>query len=180
MHHPRPWHRGSLFGDGPRAPLDRNQRARVVYLLDAHVRANRLPAKQERAGKALLKRLGEDGRCDPSHRTLAADAGVSESTVERGLNRMRELGLVRWQNRLVRNGWRAEQTSNAYELMPDASAPLPTPVSCDRQSDGETRFVQIQIPEPPAYAVRQAQEALARARVTMEQRLRAKRNSDMR
>jgi hypothetical protein len=34
--HPRPWHRGSVFGDGPRRPLDREQRARIKYLLNAH------------------------------------------------------------------------------------------------------------------------------------------------
>lgn len=38
--------------------LDRNAHARFRYLLDAHYRAHRLPAKQERIGVALLKRSG--------------------------------------------------------------------------------------------------------------------------
>jgi hypothetical protein len=40
---------------------------------------------------------------------------------------MRGLGLLRWQTRLVRAGWRAEQTSNAYELVPSIAAPAVLP-----------------------------------------------------
>jgi hypothetical protein len=55
-------------------------------------------------------------------------AAVSEDTVQRALVRLRELGLLFWQRRLVRDeasGWRCEQASNAYVL---------TPASCDPQS----------------------------------------------
>lgn len=137
--HPRPWHRGSLFGAGPRRPLDRNQRARFRYLLNAHARANRLPAKQEKVGLALLKRLGVDGQCDPTKATLADDVGCDMSTVERATKRMRELGLLTWQRRLVRSGWRTEQTSNAYVLLTNAAPPVILPRHrCDRQNAGET------------------------------------------
>jgi hypothetical protein len=61
--------------------------------------------------------LARDGRCDPSHARLAADAGVGESTVERALADAKALGLLDWDRRLVRTGWRAEQTSNAYVLL---------------------------------------------------------------
>jgi hypothetical protein len=171
MHHPNPWHRGSIFGDGRRVPLDRNQRARFRYLLHAHHRAGRLTRAGRDAGKALLKRLGPDGRLDPSHETLAGDVACSESTIGRSLVRMRDLGLLRWQRRLTRIGWRAEQTSNAYELVPGAPAPmLPVrpPVCCDRQGDGETRFIEIQ---RPAIEVEVARKALERVRVAMEQRM---------
>jgi hypothetical protein len=40
--HPRPWRRDSVFGDGRRAPLDRNGRARFRFLIRAHRRARRL------------------------------------------------------------------------------------------------------------------------------------------
>jgi len=56
--HPRPWHRGSVFGVGPRRPLDREQRARFRFLLLAHARAGRLSPKAQWVGEALLKRLG--------------------------------------------------------------------------------------------------------------------------
>lgn len=115
--HPRPWHRGSIFGDGRRRPLNREQRARYRYLLSAHYRAGRLPAKQERVGLALLRRLGADGQLDPSYDTLGADAGCSARTARRATASLRELGLLSWQCRLVRTEWRAEQTSNQYELL---------------------------------------------------------------
>ena len=134
--HPRPWHRGSLFGDGPRRPLDRNARARFGYLLDAHYRARRLSAKQERVGRALLRRLGTDGRCDPCYDTLGADAGCSARTARRATAAMRSLGLLSWQTRLIRAGWRAEQSSNAYELLTTAA---PARISCGGQNGRETR-----------------------------------------
>src|SRR3954453_7348819 len=114
--HPRPWHRDSVFGDGPRRPLDREQRARFRYLLNAHRRAHRLTPLTEIVGNALVRRLGVDGQLDPSHDTLAADAGCCSRTVRRVLAAMRALGLVLWQCRLVRVGTRVIQTSNAYAL----------------------------------------------------------------
>src|SRR4051794_27383058 len=126
----RRWRRNSVFGDGRRVPLDRERRARFRFLLNAHRRARRLTPTAELVGTALLKRLGADGQCDPSHATLAADVGCSGRTVGRATVAMRELGLLRWQTRIVRNGWRAEQTSSQFELVP--TAPLPTP-RCDGQ-----------------------------------------------
>jgi helix-turn-helix protein len=139
--HPRPWHRGSLFGVGPRRPLDRNERARFRYLLDAHRRNRRLTPTGQLIGNALLKRVGEDGQCDPSQETLAEDVGCCARTVRRALVRIRELGLVYWQMRLVRVGWRAVQTSNAYELNPSAEAP-----ACGGQNGRETRFIRFSRP----------------------------------
>ena len=129
------FHRNSTFGPGPRRKLDRNERARFKFLVRAHARAGTLPAKQEWISNALLKRLGEDGQCDPSHQTLADDVGCCEKTAERACTHLAELGLLRWTQRLVRNGWRAEQTSNAYELVPTAGLPAP---ACDRQKVGVT------------------------------------------
>ncbi len=134
--HPRPRRRGSLFTAGQRRPLDRDQRARFRFLLRAHARAGRLAAKGQWVGEALLKRLGSDGQCDPSHETLATDAGCSSRTVRRATSAMAALGLLRWQTRLVRTGWRTEQTSNAYELVPTGQNP---DVSCGGQSGRETR-----------------------------------------
>jgi hypothetical protein len=68
-----------------------------------------------------LRLLGSDGRLDPSHASLAALAVVSVDTVKRALIRLRELGLLSWQRRLVRDGWQSHQTSNAYVLIPEAA-----------------------------------------------------------
>ena len=70
-----------------------------------------------------MRRLGTDGRLDPTHATLAADTSCSDRTVRRATAAMRDVGLLRWQTRLVRASWRAEQTSNAYELVPTLAAP---------------------------------------------------------
>jgi hypothetical protein len=171
--HPRPWHRNSVFGDGPRRPLGREQRARFKFLLNAHARANHLPAKQEKVGWALLKRLGADGRCDPTHDTLAADTGISSRTVRRATDTMADLGLLRWQTRLVRAGWRVEQTSNAYELVPATENPA---ACCGGQSVRETRSVDkstdhLPAAAPSAAAIATAQAILAARRRAIEARL---------
>lgn len=113
----RPFHRGSIFGPGRRKPIDRNDKARWRYSVHRHVRAGRIGPKGGWVLELLPDFLARDGRCDPSHARLAADAGVGESTVERALDDARDLGLLDWDRRLVRTSWRAEQASNAYVLL---------------------------------------------------------------
>jgi len=115
------WRKDSVFGIGRRRPLDRNQRARFVWLVKQDRRHGRLTANGEDVGVALLKMLGEDGQLDPSHDTLARQVGCSVDTVQRSLNIMREFGRLSWERRLRRDvgtGWRCEQASNAYALCP--------------------------------------------------------------
>ena len=120
----RRWHAGSIFGTGPRRALDRNQRARFRFLLTAHRRARHITPLAELVGNALVKRLSVDGQCDPAHDTIAADVGCHVRTVRRALDAMRTLGLVIWQRRLVRDGWRVQQSSNAYVLVPLATVEI--------------------------------------------------------
>ena len=112
----RRWHRASVFGNGPRVPMCRERRARYRYLLNAHRRARHLTPLGELVGTAILKRLSVDGRCDPAHDTIAEDVGCCARTVRRALATLKALGLLVWQRRIVRAGWRALQTSNAYVL----------------------------------------------------------------
>jgi hypothetical protein len=179
--HPRPWHRGSLFGDGPRCRLDRNERARFRYLVDAHHRAGKLARAHRDVGHALVKRLSIAGRCDPSQQTLAADVGCSARTVRRANVRMRTLGLLRWQTRLVRADWRAEQTSNAYELVPTAE---PFVICCGGQRVRETGLIDKSIHLASAKPasdtdIAAAQAALARRREVAEGRLLARRGGGL-
>jgi hypothetical protein len=117
--------------------------------------------------------LGEDGRLDPSYAVLAQDADCRVRTVQRACDAIRDLGLLRWTRRLVRNGPYVEQTSNAYELTP-AGAAAPPPSGSTRIGDGQkgrrTDFVNITYCPPP-HEIAAAQAALARARAMMEQRL---------
>jgi hypothetical protein len=139
--HKRSWHHNSVFGDGPRQPLNRDERARFKFLLNAHHKAGRITRACRDIGLALLKRLGTTGRCDPSHATLAADAGCKTAkTAERATAALKALGLLSWVRRLVRTsatGWRAEQTSNQYCLLPSLTS-LNAPRHCDRQNVAET------------------------------------------
>ena len=169
-HHPRPWHRGSLYGPGPRRPLDRDQRARFRYLLSAHRRARRLSPRAEHVGMALLKRLSVDGRCDPSHDTLADDAGCSARTVRRATAAMRMLGMLHWQTRITRNGWRVEQTSNAYQLVPDG---VPAGISLGVPTGGQTgrgtpSKINISLAEEDRQAFASRDRQLAALGITME------------
>jgi hypothetical protein len=160
--HPRPWHRGSEFGAGPRAPLCRERRAQWRARLDLHRRAGRVTALHAEVGRALLRRLAEDGQCDPAHDTIAADAGCGVRTVGRALAALRRCGLVTWTRRLVRAGWRAAQTSSAYVLQLGDLVPIPVR-RCDGQVGRETRN-RDSISAPDPQAIRAAQAALAAIR----------------
>src|SRR5215211_3397122 len=120
------FHAHSLFGDGPRRPLTIGERALWLARLDAARRAHRITPAHELVARALLKRLSPDGRLDPTQDTLARDTGLSDRTVRRALRALADAGLLTWQRRLVRDGWRAIQTSNAYCLVPEG-LPIPLP-----------------------------------------------------
>jgi DNA-binding GntR family transcriptional regulator len=138
-----------------------------------HERAGRITAAHEKIGLALLRRLGTDGRLDPSHATLAEDTGRAPSTVKRALARLKACGLVSWALRIVRAGNRVVQTSNGY-LVTLGSAPAFPEDRCKARTGHQTR--QIEIPLPPASPaeVAAAQDALAQRRAAIEARLMGK------
>lgn len=116
------WRADSVFGPGPRVPLDRERRA--VFRARLKMRAYRCPGRLTIAaadvGRILVDKLGANGQLDPSVATLARLAAVDESTVTRALARLRDCGFLAWTRRLVRDAgtaWRCAQTSNAYALL---------------------------------------------------------------
>ena len=164
---PRPRRRGSVFGDGPRRPLSADERRAWIARADLERRAGRLTPTHLLVAHALLRRLGVDGQCDPAHATLARDAGCDPSSVLRALQALQAVELVVWERRLVRRPWpaggrgasRAEQASNAYELLLPGRPVAPRqerrcmPVchraGCDQQAAGETpsQFTLRSLPE---------------------------------
>jgi DNA-binding transcriptional MocR family regulator len=115
----RKWHKCSQFGDGPRVPLDREQRAQFKARLSLQRRPGRITLAAEKIGMILCNKMGADGALFPAHETLAVEAGVHKSTVQRSLERLRQFGFVEWVRRLIRTkatGWRCEQATNAYVL----------------------------------------------------------------
>jgi hypothetical protein len=110
------WHRDSIFGPGPRRPMDREQRAQFKAKLRLQRRPGRLTVAAAHIGRILVDMLGGDGRLDPSHATIAARAAVHVDTVRRAVAQLRQFGFLDWTRRLVRTAWRCEQTSSAYVL----------------------------------------------------------------
>lgn len=111
--------RASVFGDGPRVPLDREQRAVFKAKLKLQRGPGRISAGARDVAEALLDMLGADGRLDPSLETIAARARLSVSAVKAALARLRACGFLDWTRRLIRGpatGGRVQQTSNAYVL----------------------------------------------------------------
>ena len=113
--------------------LDRERRAVWKARLKIHRRAGRITADQCEVAEALLRRLGSNGRCDPSHATLADDSGESINTVKRAMKALANCGMLGWVRRLVRAGQRVVQTSNAYVLTLGEPPKIPAN-RCEAQS----------------------------------------------
>ena len=106
--------------------------------MEIHRRAGRLTDAGSYVALALLRRLGADGRCDPSHQTLADDSGKSIDTVKRALKAMQALGMIDWARRVCREGSRVWQTSNSYLLRLGQEA-----FCCEGDSARETRRIDL-------------------------------------
>lgn len=167
--HPRRWHREGRFGDGPRMPLCRERRAVWKARLRLYRRAGKLTPLYEDIGLAMLKRLGADGRLDPSHQTVADDVGCDPRSVRRALAAFKACGLVMWVQRLVRAGWRVEQVSNAYALTIGDPPPIP-PARTGGQLVRETRQKSFNLPSPAA-DVAAARSALVQRRAAIEKQM---------
>lgn len=116
-------------GDEPYLrPLDRNDRARILYLAEAYDRQTRQPRQHggalKRTGLAVLRALLcryanlQSGRCDPSAEAIALASGVSRSAVFTALQRLERHGFLERFQRLATyrqaGVWHTEQTTNAY------------------------------------------------------------------
>jgi IclR helix-turn-helix domain len=138
----RRFHKGSVFGTGPRVALCREQRAQWRARLLLARRPGGLTIGAQAVGLALLRLLGEGGQLDPEVATIADLARVSRSTALRALAQLKALGFLTWARRLVRSGWRVEQTSNAYVLAVPSESHFGTEVRVidkDRKARGLTR-----------------------------------------
>ena len=127
-------------------PTRRQDAVRLFHQARAFERQTRQAGRQDgtlgRNGLAVLHALVFDclnyatGRLDPSYETIARLACISRRSVARGLQALREAGVLTWVRRCVegmKNGrFTLEQESNAYGLVPPAqwrgfAAPPPVP-----------------------------------------------------
>lgn len=109
---------GSEFGDGERVSLSREQIAifRARLNMKAFHGPGKLTGHAVLLGQLLLDMLGKGGELFPSMETLSRRLGVCLDTIQRALQRLRQLGFLNWTRRLVRIGGRVRQTSNAYHF----------------------------------------------------------------
>jgi len=133
--HLRP-RREKLFGDGRPRPLDRNGKARVMFVARALMRRaekgkayGAITAKALAVLEALLWGFhnARSGLCFPSYAKIAERAGCARSTVAEALKALEAAGVMTWVHRLARvrercadlfgkegTRWRVIRTSNGY------------------------------------------------------------------
>jgi DNA-binding MarR family transcriptional regulator len=183
---PRRWRSGSVFAAGFRR-IDRNQRAKIMYLAEAMDRRTKQPGKHGgflgRPALAVLRALmftfhnRVTGQLDPSIATLARAANVARSTAQAALDRLELCGIIERVRRMARQRvriWSAaaqrhvwancvRQISNAYRVnfaLPDRAehGDLSRPQTPDTGKRSETNPVIILPAERPALT---KEEALA-------------------
>jgi Helix-turn-helix domain len=133
--HLRP-RREKVFGEGPRVPLEREAKVRIMHLARALTHKTEpgkhygvLTGKFVDVLHAMLWLIhdGRSGQCNPSYETIAGKAGCAMSTVCEAIKALELAGLLSWVNRIVRvrvrerdlfghwaTTWRVLRTSNAY------------------------------------------------------------------
>src|SRR4029077_1544776 len=131
-------------GPGPRVPLDREAKVRVMAYAKAWNARHRLPGQHRgpltRATGEVLEALlwgfhnAATGACFPSYEAIAAKAECCRDTVYEAIKALELAGVLAWVNRIVREPdlfgqwtwrWRVIRTSNAYTFRdpkPGASA----------------------------------------------------------
>ena len=157
----RAWHKGSKFGPGLRKCMAVADRAVFRAKLKLWKGCRRLTAAARDVGQVLVNMLGEDGRLDPCHQTLADLVGCTVRTVQRALDQLHQEGFVTWERRIARRAadlWEVRQVSNAYVLH------LP---SCNGQNVGgvtdKIQKKEAQGQTAPRHTVQTPAEALAAA-----------------
>jgi hypothetical protein len=105
------WRKGSVYGSDFR-PLDRNQRAAVLYLAEQLDRRTHQPGRHGgmigRTGLAVLRALVtrfldfKTGRLDPSIASIARAANVARSTAQDALDRLEAAGILERTRRIAR------------------------------------------------------------------------------
>jgi hypothetical protein len=119
------YHHRATFAEGPRRPLTKREKAEAKARFD-HIRRTEpgFTPHHVIVLSWLVDRVGYDGRCDPSHATIAEATGISISTVKRAIQRAVELGIMTSTMRLIRAGGRVLQRTCAY-LFRAKAEPMP-------------------------------------------------------
>ena len=138
-------------------PIDRNQRARILYLAEALERRTKAPGRRNGVlgyvGLALLRTLllrfanCRTGACFPSYTAIQCATGLCRQSIALGLARLEAAGVLRIVRRLVRqrvarvSPWTGEpetivtttQASNLYAFAEPAAYADHLPVPAARK-----------------------------------------------
>jgi DNA-binding MarR family transcriptional regulator len=190
-------HREKVFGDGPRVPLDREAKVRIMHF--ARALKHRTEPRQHYGvltGKfvdvlhALLWLIhdGRSGQCNPAYATIADKAGCAPSTVGEAIKALEDAGILGWVNRIRRIGsrerdlfghwattWRVVRTSNAYvfhdpKLAAQRGRPSNTEFRSGPPDTNTNKDIGPSYPQPSASPPQPSQGGarLAGARVTQD------------
>jgi hypothetical protein len=114
-------------------PLSKKEAVKLFHKARQFERQTRLPGKQDgalgRNGLAVLHVLIFDclnyttGRLDPSQKTIARKACISERSVGRGLTKLKDAGVLTWlrragETRDKQGRFCLKQDTNAYAVLP--------------------------------------------------------------
>ena len=115
-------------------PMKRKEAAKLWHKARAFERQTRQPGKQDgaigRNGILIMQSLLFDflnyvsGALYPSYAAIAEKSGVSLSSVYRGLNKLRDAGVLNWVRRCkeewIDGRFTLKQESNAYAVLPSS------------------------------------------------------------
>jgi hypothetical protein len=189
--------REKVFGPGPRVPLDREAKVRVMAYAQAWNARHRQPGQHRgpltRATTEVLEALlwgfhnAHTGACFPSYEAIAAKAECCRDTVYEAIKALERAGILTWVNRIVRERvreldlfghwgtrWRVLRTSNAYAFRDPNPAAEGRPASKSENPPG-TVIQGFSISEAPPRAGQTTPEgplarSLASLRAVMEAR----------
>ena len=150
--------REKVFGPGPRLPLDREAKIRVMAFAAAWSARHRQPGQHKgpltRAFLEVLEALlwgfhnAHTGACFPSYESIAAKAGCARSTVAEAVKALEWAGVLTWQNRIIRISERCADLFGQRGGGGASSGP-PTPTcSATRRENGGFRPVSSKSENP--------------------------------
>ena len=151
---PSPVWSGSIAGEVKFRPLPKREAVRLYHRARAFERQTRRPGKQDgaigRNGLAILHSFLFDflnfrsGRLDPGRKAIARAAAISLRSVDRGLRKLREAGVLNWVRRCAQCVDEAGRFFLAQETPTGLTLPVSGEVSvnlrryCRRRGHGAT------------------------------------------
>ena len=162
-----------VFGPGPRVPLDREAKIRVMAFARAWNARHRQPGQHRgpltRATTEVLEALlwgfhnAHTGACFPSYEAIAAKAECCRDTVYEAIRALERAGVLTWVNRIFRervrerdlfgqwaSRWRVLRTSNAYAFRDPNPAAASRPASKSGIPSGTVNQSFLALKAPPA------------------------------